>query len=403
MNPWRLSQHWNPCKIIFGPNSLNQLPQELSREDVCFIVTDKGVANAGIVNKVINILEKSNIRYYIFDKTASDPTIEIVEEGIAAYQNQGCSTLIGLGGGSPIDTAKAVGIGVTHTGNVRKYFGRRPLEFNLPPLIAIPTTAGTGSEVSASAIVTDKGCKNVLRSHQLFPKVSVLDPLLLSSIPSRVAVETGADAFTHALESYVSLSSQLISECLSISAIRLISHYLPRFVANPEDLEAASHMQLASSLAGMAFTSGGLGLAHALANCIGAQYHLGHGLLCGLFLPAVMDFNVIACPEKFAAIAQAMGVDVIRISNDMAAQKAVNAVKNLFSGIGLPKTFAELGIEFRLDSEMVDEIFSTIPCKENPRRADKEQIVKILERLNYSPVNCGSMVGLPKVVTKNLL
>jgi alcohol dehydrogenase class IV len=381
MDPWRVYQHWNPGKLIFGPNSLNELTREISSKEVPFIVTDKGVINAGIFKKVTKVLDEAGIRYHYFDGIEPDPPFEIVEKAAAAYQDKGCTLVIGLGGGSSIDGAKGVSLRVSQKGNLREYGAGKPIEGMLAPIYAIPTTAGTGAEVSGVAVITDREnkIKMVMRGTQLIPKTVILDPELLSSIPLRVAAETGADALSHAVESYVSLNSQVITELFALSAIRLIARYLRRMVANPGDIETTGQMLLASCLAGLSFSNAGLGLVHSLAHPVGAYYHLSHGLSCALYLPIVMDFNLPTCPEKFVSIADAMGEDVRQFSFHHAAKQAVYNVRELLTDIGIPRTFAELEISFELNPKMVEDALAAVPTKLNPRRADKDQISKLFK------------------------
>jgi len=379
MNPWRVYQHWNPGKLIFGPNSLNQLTNELSLKEVPLIVTDKGVSNAGILNKLTAVLDGAGIRYHVFDGIEPDPPFEIVEKAAAVYQDKGCTLVIGLGGGSSIDGAKVVSLRVSQKGNLREYAMGKVIEGMIAPIYAIPTTAGTGSEVTGVAVIKDQEnkMKMVLRGMQLIPKTVILDPELLASIPPKVAAETGADALSHAVESCVSLNSNVITEALALSAIRMIAKYLRRMVANPGDIETAGQMLLASCIAGLSFSNAGLGLTHSLAHPLGAYFHVSHGLSCALYLPIVMDFNLPTCPEKFASIADAMGENVRQFSPHRAAKQAVFAVRELLADIGIPRTFSELGISFELYPKMVEDAFAAVPTGLNPRKADKDQISKL--------------------------
>jgi len=381
MNPWRVYQHWNPGKLIFGPNSLSQLTNELSLKEVPLIVTDKGVANAGILSKLTALLDGEGIRYHVFDGIEPDPPFEIVDKAAASYLDKGCTLVIGLGGGSSIDGAKTVSLRVSKEGNIREYGMGKVLEGILIPIYAIPTTAGTGSEVTGVVVIKDQENKTkmVLRGMQLIPKTVILDPELLASIPPRVAAETGADALSHAVESYVSLNSNAITEGFALTAIRMISKYLRRMVANPGDTETAGQMLLASCIAGLSFSNAGLGLVHSLAHPLGAYFHVSHGLSCALYLPVVMDFNLPTCPEKFASIAEAMGENVRQLSPHRAAKQAVFAVRELLADIGIPRTFPELGISFELHPKMVEDALAAVPTTINPRRADRDQISKLFK------------------------
>lgn len=382
MNPLRVYQHWNPGKLIFGPKSLNELPKEIPSNNLPLIMTDKGVVNCGILKKVTDVLDRANIPYHVFDGIEPDPPMEIVEQAAEVYRRNDCTLIIGLGGGSPIDSAKATSIIVSQKGTLREFCMGKTIEDTIAPVYAIPTTAGTGSEVTGLAIITDREnrLKMVIRGNQIVPRTVILDPELLSSIPSRLAAETGVDALTHAIESYVSLNSQVITEAFALSSIRLLAIYLRKMVANPEDIETAGQILLASCLAGLSFSNAGLGLAHALAHPLGAYYHLSHGLCAAIYLPVVMEFNLPVCPEKFASIADAMGEDVRHLSVHCAAKKALTAVRELFADVRMPSTFSELGISFELYPKMVEDAFAAVPTKVNPRRADKDQISALFKK-----------------------
>jgi alcohol dehydrogenase len=213
----------------------------------------------------------------------------------------------------------------------------------------------------------------------LIPKCVFLDPELLAFIPRKVAAETGADALTHAIESYVSLNSTVMTEGPALSSITLIGKYLRRVVGNPEDTEAAEHMLLASYLAGFSFLNGGLGLVHSLAHPVGAHFHLSHGLSCAIYLPFVMEFNLLTCPGKFASVAEALGEDIRGMSCRRAAKESVKAVRELFADIGIPRNFSDLGVSFQLHPEMIEEALAAVPTKLNPRRPDKEEITNLFK------------------------
>lgn len=381
MNPLRLYQHWNPGKLIFGPKAINELSKEIPPKEVPLVVTDHGVSESGILKKVAEVLAESGMTCHVFDGILPDPPVEVIEEAAALFQKNGCTCVIGLGGGSSMDGAKALSLIVSQKGSLREYGTGKVIEGTIAPIYAIPTTAGTGSEVTRVSVVSDREnkVKMVIRGDQLIPKIVILDPELLSSLSPKVAAETGADALTHAVESYVSLNSNTISECLALGAIRLISRHLRKMVANPGDVETAGQMLLASCMAGLSFTNAGLGLTHSLGHPVGAYYHLSHGLCCAIYLPFVMEFNLPICPEKFASIAEAMGVNVQQFSLHNAAKQAVFAVRELLSAIGIPATFSELGISFELRQKMVEDALAAVPTTLNPRQADQDQISKLFK------------------------
>jgi alcohol dehydrogenase class IV len=355
------------------------LKKEISAKERPLVVTDQGVVQAGILKRVTDLLADAGIRYELFDRVEADPSIEVVEQAAALYKERDCTSVIGLGGGSSMDTAKTVAAAGTGMGMVRDYLAGKPVEGPLPMLYAIPTTAGTGSEVTGVAIISDNQSKLklTLKNPLLVPRVALLDPLLLASIPPRVAAETGADALTHAIESYLAPGSQVITEALALSAVRMIMNNLPAFVANSQDSTAAGQMLLASCMASLSFANTGLGLTHSLAHPLGAYLHITHGLACALYLPAVMEFNAPVCAEKLVSVAGAAGTDVCGLSPERAAAKAVHAVRDLFAKIALPRTFTEAGIAFKLQPKMVEDAFEMVPTKNNPRAADREQIAAL--------------------------
>ncbi len=381
MDPLSLYQYWTPGKLIFGPNSINELKKEIGSKEIPLITTDEGIARSGILKKVTDLLEEMEIQHFVFDKVEPDPSLEVVEKASNAYRHDGCTLVIGLGGGSSIDVAKAVGICGSQEGSLVEYAAGKPIEGRLPPIYAIPTTAGTGSEVTAVSIISDheNKLKIPIRNPQLIPNVAILDPLLLGSIPSKVAAETGADALSHAIESYVGFGSYALTDALALAAIRMISQNGVKLMANPGDVEVAGQMLLASCMAGMCFNNAGLGLVHSLAHPIGAHFHVPHGLACALYLPHVMQFNASACPEKFASIADTMAKNVSGLQREDAVEQAVFLIRDLLERMGLPKKLSQLGIQFRLDPKMVDDVLAAAPTRNNPRKADRVQIAKLFE------------------------
>lgn len=381
MDPSRVYQYGAPGKIIFGPNALDELSTEIDSKEIPLITTDEGIIHSGILRRVTDLLEEIGVQYYIFDQVESDPSLGVVEKASVSYRRYGCTLVIGVGGGSSIDVAKAVGLSTSREGSLVEYAGGKPIKGRLPPIYAIPTTAGTGSEATAVSIISDheNKLKIPIRNPQLIPKVVILDPLLLSSIPSKVAAETGADALSHAIESYVGLGSYVLTDALALAAIRMISQNAVKLILNPNNAEVAGQMLLASCMAGLSFNNAGLGLVHSLAHPIGAYFHVPHGLACTLYLPPVMKFNASACPEKFVSIADAMGQNVSGLQREAAVELALVAVSDLLEKMGLPKKLSELGIQFHLDPKMVDGALAAAPTKNNPRIADRVQIAELFE------------------------
>lgn len=360
-------------RTIFGAGAMKQLPNFIHKDQKVFIVTDKGVVQAGILKKVSNVLKDATIDYEIYDNVLPEAPIENVENAAGIFREKKCTVLLAVGGGSSIDTAKAIGLLVNNPGNLLEFAKGRQIEKAIPPLTAIPTTAGTGSEMTDAAIVADNKneVKVVIRGGELMMAQYIfLDPNVLNGIPSHIAAQTGIDALTHALEALVSKISQPFSDGLSLQAIRLIFLNLKTLVHDPTDLDAAGNMLVASSLAGQSFNNAGLGLVHAMAHPFGAQYHVSHGQSCALYLPGVMAFNSTACAPKYKLAAIAMGNDVMKLEDQEAANTAVESVEKLYSDIGIVQTYKELGISFKLNEKMLQESLSMPACAINPRSID---------------------------------
>jgi alcohol dehydrogenase class IV len=338
-----------PSSIIFGAGAVEIIPEKAKEfgKNKVLIITDKGVIGAGLLERVLTPLERAGVRAHIFDQVEPNPRDHTVLEAFEFAKKKECDLIIGLGGGSPIDSAKAVGILMTNPGPLQDYLRGTAVKNPLPPLIAIPTTSGTGSEVTQFSVVTDteRSFKAGIGSPFLIPRVGIVDPSLMESMPPPLAAATGMDALTHAIESFVSTNSQPFSDALGLHAIRLIGEYLRPSVANGANQEARSQMAMASTLAGVAFSNAGVGLVHAMAHPLGGRYDLPHGVANAILLPLVMNFNLIARLEKFGQVAQALGEKVEGLSAVDAGKKAVEAVRQLSADVGIPGRLSEAGVK----------------------------------------------------------
>lgn len=372
----------NPVKLIFRPGALSELPGELHSGDVPLVVTDPGVEKAGIADRVCRVLDEAGIRFALFAKVESDPPIETVEAAAAFYREKGCGPIIGLGGGSSMDAAKALAVVVSTGEDIRAYRKGRPVEAPLVPLLAIPTTAGTGSEVTGVMVISDlqEKVKMVMRGPSLFPKTGILDANLLEGIPSPVAAATGSDAFVHAIEAFVSRKATPVTDALAFEAVRLLASHVRRVVADGHDLPALHAMLMGSCMAGLAFSNAGLGLVHALAHPVGAFYHVPHGICCGMFLRPVLRYNLPVCAEKLARLAGALGVDVGRENAVSGAKRVVESLAEIFDDIGIPRSLPGLGIsDFRVNDAMLDDAMAAAPTRLNPRTSGREDIKALFE------------------------
>ncbi len=347
-----------PTKIQFGPGSsqlVGRVIKKLGRKKP-LIVTDEGVINAGLVKMLTQSLEKEGIRYEIFSDVQSNPTLNNVVAGTEVYKNIGADCLIGLGGGSPMDVSGGIGVIAVHGGKIEEFcLGKRAIEKLPPSIISIPTTAGTGSEVSPGGVVTDpaRKLKIVFGSPLLYSEVALIDPELTYSLPSHLTAWTGLDALSHAVEGFFSQRSQPIVDLYAREAVRLISKHLVIAYHNGENREARQSLMLAALLGGMAMR-GGLGLVHALAHVIGGHIDLPHGLTCAVLLPEVMTHNLPAVTGKMVILAADLGVATPETDEIQGAEVVVNAVRNL-----LKELRVEVPADHRVGDEVLDAWTST--------------------------------------------
>jgi len=329
------------------------------------IVTDKGVVAAGILDMLKDAMDAKFFEYVVYDGTQPNPTITNVEKGLEVFRREHCDCLVSLGGGSPHDCAKAIGVMVNNPGSIIDYMGLFGVWQPSPVLVAVNTTSGTGAEATVVAVISDpeRHLKAPIVDPKLLPIVAVNDPLLTRSMPPHITAGTGMDALTHAIEAYTSNLTTPYAQGLALGAIKMISKALPRAVENGDDLEARDMMCQAQYSAGLAFNSAQLGNTHSLAHALGAIYSMPHGNANAIMLPYVMKKNQPAVPGLMAEIAQAMGVDTTGLNVDAAADKAVAAVKILMDSIGVPKTVTELAAVCRIKIICIFLFYSVISAR----------------------------------------
>jgi len=376
-----------PTRILFGINLVDSLAEEIKVLSIqrLLLVTDKGVVNAGLIERIIRVLDASAIDYTIFDSVEANPTTTTVHSGAEIFRRDKCDGLLAVGGGSPMDAAKGIGVQATHDGDIMDYSRRigKPVQDITPPLIAIPTTAGTGSEVTWVSVLVDprEKVKIVVPSPNLAAKVAVVDPSLTVSLPSEVTAFTGMDALTHAIEAYVSTKAIPVADSLALEAIQLISANLREAVGNGENMAARANMLLASTLAGMAFINSSVGLVHAVAHALGGFFDIAHGTANAIMLPLVMRFSLIGNPGKYADIAVAMGENVEGLSAMEAAREAVFEVENLAADIGIPQDLKQLGADPARISDLTEETLNqTGAYPFNPRKVGKREVMQLFEQ-----------------------
>ena len=325
-----------------------------------FVCSDPDLIRFNVTKKVLDVLEEAGLDYEVYSDIKANPTIENVQHGVAAFKASGADYIIAIGGGSSMDTAKAIGIIIANPQfeDVRSLEGTAPTQNPCVPIIAVPTTAGTAAEVTINYVITDveRKRKFVCVDPHDMPIVAVVDPDMMSSMPKGLTAATGMDALTHAIEGYTTKGAWEMSDMFHLKAIELISKNLRKAVAN--DAEGREGMALGQYIAGMGFSNVGLGIAHSMAHTLGAVYDTPHGVACAMMLPLVMEFNQEATGEKYREIARAMGVkDVDRMSQDEYRKAAIEAVRKLGEDVGIPKivdALKEEDLQFLAESAAAD-------------------------------------------------
>jgi alcohol dehydrogenase class IV len=339
---------YSPNKVIFGPNTIRVLANEVVQlgGKRALIVTDEGVVRANLIEPVKAALESAKVPYAIYDKVKPEPPVSCVEEAFHLLKSEKCDIIIGIGGGSSMDVAKIVALRATNEMSVLEMCGFDLVKKRGLPKILVPTTSGTGSEATRVSVLIDEkqNVKTLINSLFTLADVAIVDPLMTLTAPPKVTADTGVDALVHAIETYVATTATPFSDILAERAIEWIAQYLPVAWAKGSNLEARYYMSLASTLAGMAFASGGLGAVHALAYPIGTEFHLSHGRSNAIMLPHVMKYNLAGNPDKYGMIANLMEQDVEGLSSMEAAELSVEAVQGLLSTVNISYRLRDYGI-----------------------------------------------------------
>ena len=378
----KLSLFRTTKRILFGAGSVEKIGTEaqLLKAKKILIITDPGVIQAGLLEGVEKSLQSVNLPFVIFDGVEPDPRIEVVEKSVEKAKKEGTDLIIGFGGGSSLDIAKVTSIMITNTGKIDSFFGIDLVPNPGIPVILIPTTAGTGSEVTPIAILSDtkEKLKKGIVSPTLFPEVAIVDPKLTIGLPPSVTAFTGMDALTHAIEAYYSVNATNLSDLLAFRAMELISKNIRMAYAHGENLAARSNMMEGSLLAGIAFANAGVGAVHAFAYPLGGEFHLAHGLTNTLMLPYVMRYNILGCPHKFAQMAKAFGEKVERISELVGAEIAVRFIERLSEDIRVPRRLRDVGIPEDAIPRLAEAAMKvTRLLANNPRKVTLEDAVAI--------------------------
>jgi alcohol dehydrogenase class IV len=369
-------------RILLGLGSVEKIGVEaqLLKAKKVLIITDPGVIQAGLLETVKKSLESVALPFVVFDGVEPDPRIEVVEKSVGKAKKEGIDLIIGFGGGSSLDIAKVTSILITNPGKIDSFFGIDLVPNPGVPVILIPTTAGTGSEVTPIAILSDtkEKLKKGIVSPTLFPEVAIVDPKLTIGLPPSVTAFTGMDALTHAIESYASINATDLTDLFALRAMELCSKNLRMAYAHGENLAARSNMMEGSLLAGIAFANAGVGAVHAFAYPLGGEFHLPHGLTNTLMLPYIMRYNILGCPHKFAQMAKAFGEKVEELSDLDGAEAAVRFVERLSDDLRVPRRLRDVGIPESAIHGLADGAMKvTRLLANNPRKIALEDAVAI--------------------------
>lgn len=372
-----------PTRIIYGVHSRLKLGEEVRRLGIkrVLLVTDKGLMKRGIADEMEKLCQREGVGYQIFSDLNYEPTVGTVTEGVRMALEEECDGVIGLGGGSPLDTGKAIAMLVTNGGDFNQLLGRDTL-FHLPlPFIAIPTTSGTGSEATRWSLILDEeaGMKRAIGCWEGMPDTALCDPLLTLTKPPDLTASTGMDALTHAIESLVNVNCQPISEAMALQSITLISRNLLKAVKAGDDVGARDGMMMGSLLAALAFNVTGITSVHAISHVVGARCQVPHGVANALLLPYVMEYSYSFAPHRFALISKVMGESLPGTGELEEAWKGVELVKDLLQSIGLTQGLSDYGLTLDGISPLAKEAAES-PCNLlNPRPIDEDGIASILE------------------------
>ncbi|MHB8916731.1 MAG: iron-containing alcohol dehydrogenase [Desulfocucumaceae bacterium] len=373
-----------PGQIIFGAGALNKLSQEVKTlgGKKVFVVTDPGVAGAGLLDRVVEMLNKDGLEVDSYSDVRPEPPVSSLSSCAAMVRENRYDVIVGLGGGSAIDVAKGVSVLSANPGVISDYFGIEQVPVRGLPLIALPTTSGTGAEVTANAVYVEefKKVKMTVQSRFIIPDTAIVDPELTLSCPAGLTAATGLDALAHAIESYTAQKATPITEMYALEAIRQISVNLRKATYDGKNLEARTGMSLGSLLAGVTLANAGINAVHAMAHSLGGRFGVSHGVSNGMLLPYVMEYNMVSDLKKFSDIAQAMGENVAGLTPREAASKAVESVMNLCVDVNIPLKMSSIIPGFSREQvlEMIPGVMSNIRSMSNNPRVLTAQDVEAI-------------------------
>lgn len=371
----------------FGVGSRKELSQELKRMNLkkALVCTDKGLLKVGTAKMVTDVLDEAGFPYEIYSEIKPNPTVTNVQQGVEAFKASGADCLIAIGGGSSIDTAKGIGIVSNNPefSDVVSLEGVAPTKHKSVPIIALPTTAGTGAEVTINYVIIDekRQAKMVCVDPNDIPAVAIIDPELMYSLPKGLTAATGMDALTHAIEGYITKGAWVMSDMYELQAIKMIAENLPLAVDEPTNPVGREGMALAQYIAAQAFSNVGLGLVHGMAHPMGSLHDIPHGVANALLLPTIMEFNMPTRIDRFGVIAEAMGVDTKGMTPEQAAQAAVDAVRALSIRVGIPQHLTDLGITEKDIPALAAQAIADVCTPGNPRDVTEAEIVELYKKV----------------------
>jgi len=378
-----ISKFMSP-EIIFGQGALSQVGDSVRRlgGTRVFLVSDPGVVHCGWVDKALPFLKQCDLKYEVWDQLSPNPKDHEVQAGAQIYRQSKCDAVMAIGGGSAIDAAKAVAILASNGGRMQDYEGVDNILKPLPPMVMVPSTAGSGAEVSQFSVIVDttRKIKMNIVSKSLVPDICITDPLLLVTVDSMLTAYTGIDAITHAIEAYVSLAATSLTDVHSLSAIRLVARNLPASVASMTNIQAKEAMAVASLHAGLASSNAILGLAHAIAHQLGGLLDIPHGEANAIVLPHVMKFNLISSEKRYGHIAQGMGARIEGRSQREAALMAIQAMRDLAADVGISQQLSRLELTPDIIKTLSANAVKDVCVITNPRDVTQEDVTRILQQ-----------------------
>jgi alcohol dehydrogenase len=382
--PKDVNTYIEPKRAMIGAGSaklVGEVAKDLHTKKA-LLVTDKVLRRIGTPDEVKENLSKTGIDAAIFDETEPNPRDYNVEHGLKMYKDEGCDFVVSVGGGSPHDCAKAVGLVANNGGSIRDYEGVNKSKNPMVPMVAVNTTAGTGAEMTQFCIIknTDTNIKMAIIDWHVVPDIAINDPISHVTMPSFLTACTGLDALTHAIEAFVSRFSFPATDAQALGAIKLISEWLSEAVSNGDNFDARNAMAYAEYMAGDAFSNAGLGIVHAMAHTLGGIYDLPHGQCNAIILPYVMKFNLPAKPDKFAQIAKQLGVDISGMTNREAGLAAVEQVEKLKQDVGVTQTLGEIGLKEEDIERCANFALKDASIAGNPREAKVEDIIELYKK-----------------------